>query len=207
MTGSWVIEQLIPMKEAMELMEKIYMTQEEQTEAARWVSSSWAERERYEEDPAYMDCVRDILENPVFLSMDNFMQHGDTTCKAHCIKVSYMSYCIAKKRGWDYASVARAGLLHDLFLYDWHTHAKETGEYFHGFTHPRTALNNAVKYFDLTDKEKDMILRHMWPLTPIPPKSKEGLVIIYSDKFCGLIETVSRMKRWVLYGFGHRRAV
>lgn len=25
-----------------------------------------------------------------------------------------------------------AGLLHDLFLYDWHFHAKETGNYFHG---------------------------------------------------------------------------
>ena len=37
------------------------------------------------------------------------------------------------------------------------------------------ALANAEKYFDLTDKEKDMILRHMWPLTPVPPKSREGI--------------------------------
>lgn len=188
-------------------MESIYMTEEEQKAAAEWAGdSSWAEQQRYEEDAEYTDCVRDILENPVFQSMDNFMQHGDTTCKDHCIKVSYMSYCIARRLNWDYASVARAGLLHDLFLYDWHTHAKETGEYFHGFTHPRTALNNAVKYFDLTEKEQDMILRHMWPLTPIPPKSREGLVIIYSDKLCGLVETVSRMKRWVLCGFGRRSA-
>ena len=65
-----------------------------------------------------MDCVRDILDSPVFQSMDRFMQHGDTTCKAHCIKVSYMSYCICKRLGWDHKEVARAGLLHDFFLYD-----------------------------------------------------------------------------------------
>lgn len=183
------------------------MTREETYEAVRWAEdSSWVELEYYEEDLDYMDCVRDIMKHPIFQSMDEFMQHGDTTCKTHCIKVSYMSYCICRRMGWDYAEAARAGLLHDLFLYDWHTHAKETGEHFHGFTHPRTALNNAVRYFDLTEKEKDMILRHMWPLTPIPPKSREGLVIVYSDKFCGLIETVSRIKRWVLYGFGLKSA-
>ncbi|WP_312429401.1 HD family phosphohydrolase [Lacrimispora sp.] len=188
-------------------MDSMHLTREEKEEAIRWAEdSSWVEREDYCEDTDYMDCVRDIIDSPVFQSMENYMQHGDTSCKAHCIKVSYMGYCICRKMGWDYAEVARAGLLHDLFLYDWHTHAKETGEHFHGFTHPRTALNNAVKYFDLTEKEKNMILRHMWPLTPIPPKSREGMVIIYSDKFCGLIETMARIKRWILFGFGKKSA-
>lgn len=188
-------------------MKNMHFTREEKKEAVRWAeSSSWVEQEYYSEDPDYMECVRDIMESPAFQSMDNFIQHGDTTCKVHCIKVSYMSYGICRRLGWDYTEVARAGLLHDLFLYDWHTHARETGEHFHGFTHPRTALNNAVKHFDLTENEKNMILRHMWPLTPIPPKSRGGLVIIYSDKFCGLIETLARIKRWVLYCFGRKSA-
>ena len=102
----------------------------------------------------YLACVKDILDHKVFQSMDNYMQHGDTTCKAHCIKVSYLSYCICRKFGWEYKEAARAGLLHDFFLYDWHTHARETGERFHGFTHPRAALKNAVKHFDLTENEK-----------------------------------------------------
>lgn len=161
---------------------------------------TWAGEKRYDEDETYMECVRDILEHPVFQSMDQFMQHGDTTCKAHCIQVSYRSYCICRRRGWDYAEAARAGLLHDLFLYDWHTHAKETGEWFHGFTHPRRALNNAMKHFNLTEKEQDIILRHMWPLTPVPPKSREGMAIVYADKFCSLSETAARVKRRILYG-------
>lgn len=185
----------------------MHLTREEKKKAVRWAEdSSWVVQEYYIEDLDYMECVRDIMESPVFQSMDNFMQHGDTTCKVHCIKVSYMSYSICRRLGWEYTEAARAGLLHDLFLYDWHTHARETGKHFHGFTHPRTALNNAVRHFDLTEKEKNMILRHMWPLTPIPPKSREGLVIIYSDKFCGMIETVTRIKRWILYCFGWKSA-
>lgn len=186
-------------------MKNMHLTPEEREEMIRWAEdSSWVEREDYCEDSDYIDCVRDILDSPVFQSMDNYIQHGDTTCKAHCIKVSYMGYCICRRLGWNYREVARAGLLHDLFLYDWHTHAKETGEHFHGYTHPRKALNNAEKYFELTHIEKDIILRHMWPLTPIPPKSREGMVIVYSDKFCGLIETVARIKRRILYGFGRK---
>ena len=111
-------------------------------------STKWAQ------DREYLDCVQDILDNKVFQSMDQFIQHGHTTCKAHCIQVSYIAFEICRRRGWDSRSAARAGLLHDLFLYDWHTHAKETGEYFHGFTHPRVAMENAVRYFQIPEKEQ-----------------------------------------------------
>lgn len=151
---------------------------------------------RWAQDQEYLACVQDIMNNEVFQSMDQFIQHGATTCKEHCIQVSYIAYEICRDRGWDFRSAARAGLLHDLFLYDWHTHAKETGEYFHGFTHPRVAMENAVRYFHVTEKEQNMILRHMWPLTPIPPRYKEGYTILYADKLCGLTEFCSHFKKW-----------
>lgn len=155
-------------------------------------------QEQYSSDLEYLECVADILEHPVFKQMENYYQHGHTTCMEHCIRVSYMSYCLCRKRSWDYRSAARAALLHDLFLYDWHTHSKETGEYFHGFTHPRTAMNNASRYFDITDAERNMILRHMWPLTPVPPRHREGFSIVYADKICSLSEVGERMKKWFL---------
>lgn len=182
-------------------MKNKYLPQEEKWKAKELAEdSSWEEQDDYNWDPEYLACVEDIIQSKVFQSMDHYMQHGDTTCKAHCLQVSYLSYRICRKLGWEYKEAARAGLLHDLFLYDWHTHAKETGEHFHGFTHPRTALNNAVIFFDLTENEKNMILRHMWPLTPVPPKTRAGMVIVYADKHCGLVETAARFKRWVLYG-------
>lgn len=157
-------------------------------------NASWVERREYRKDKEYMSCVRDIMESPVFQSMEQYIQHGNTTTKAHCIQVSYLSYCICKKHSLDYVAAARAGLLHDLFLYDWHTEKN----HIHGFTHPRVAMNNARKYFDVTPKEQNIILRHMWPLTIVPPRSAEGMVIVYADKFCSLNEVYGRMKQAVV---------
>lgn len=140
------------------------------------------------DDEKYLICIEDMIEHELVQSMKNFCQHGATTTLTHCIHVSYLSYQICKKLGLDYRAAARAGLLHDFFLYDWHTHCKETKERLHGFYHPRKALNNAKREFDLTDKEKDIILKHMWPLTVIPPKSWEGMVVMYADKVCTIKE-------------------
>ena len=175
-------------------MENMHFTREEREEAIRWAEdSSWVVREDYREDPDYMDCVKDIIDSPVFQSMDDYMQHGDTTCKAHCIKVSYMGYCICRKRGWDYAEVASAGLLHDLFLYDWHTHAARTGDKFHGLTHPDVSYKNASRLYQLNKVEKDIILNHMWPVTFFRfPRTKEGWITTITDKYCGACETSRR---------------
>ena len=118
-----------------------------------------------------------------------YTQHGETSCLRHSINVSYLSYLYCRDHGWQARAAARAGLLHDLFLYDWHFHAKETGNYFHGLTHPRRALENAQRLFSLTDREKNIILRHMWPLTVTPPKYREAYVIVMFDKYCSLMET------------------
>ena len=62
----------------------------------------------------------------------------------------------------------------------------------HGFTHPRTALENACKYFNLNEIEKDIIEKHMWPLTLRKvPKYKESVVVTMVDKYCSTKETFS----------------
>ncbi|MEG2673068.1 MAG: HD family phosphohydrolase [Ruthenibacterium sp.] len=143
-------------------------------------------------DREYLLLVRDILEAPQVSLMKNYVQHGTTTCLAHSINVSYLSYLFCKKHGLNTRSVARAGLLHDLFLYDWHFHKRQKGELLHGFSHPRVALQNAEKAFSLTPLEKNIILRHMWPLTLTPPRYKEAYVVVYFDKYCSLMETLRR---------------
>lgn len=185
------------------------LTLKEKRDAVRWAEDTlWVDRREYEKDETYMAYVQDILEHSVFQSMEQYIQHGHTSCRAHCIQVSYMAYQLSRRFGLDARSVARAGLLHDLFLYDWHTHAKETGEHFHGLTHPRTALNNARLYFNLNEIEENCILRHMWPLTPIAPKYWEGMTIVYADKVCGAAEVGRHIKAWILVNWavkGHVR--
>lgn len=141
-------------------------------------------------DEEYLQEVWDILENETFQLMQNYIQHGTTTCLQHCIAVSYHSYCTCLAYGLNARETARAGLLHDLFLYDWHSYKRQKGERLHGFSHPRKALENACKEFNLTPLEQEIILRHMWPLTLRPPKSKEAYVVIYHDKMCSMRETL-----------------
>ena len=82
--------------------------------------------------------------------------------------------------------------MHDYFLYDWHSNPSVS---WHGYRHPRIALENAEKDVFLNKKEKNMILRHMFPLTPVPPVHKEGWIICLADKLCSVRETVLRKKR------------
>jgi len=107
--------------------------------------------------------------------MEKFKQHGNTDCLEHSLNVSYTAYRLCKRMGLDYCSAARGGLLHDFFLYDWHLGKPYIG--LHGFMHPRIALENAGKYFSLNSVEREIILKHMWPLTVTPPKYRETYVL------------------------------
>ena len=125
--------------------------------------------------------------------MESMTHHLNHTCMDHSLFVSYMSYVVCKKLGWDYSSAARAGLLHDLFLYDWKKGDKHEG--LHGFTHPREAYKNAEELCrlheqedSLNDIEKDIILKHMWPLGKSMPKYKESFVVCIADKVCAFAE-------------------
>lgn len=132
--------------------------------------------------------IYDLANHPTVQKMKLYRQHYDTNCFDHCYNVAFYSYLICKKLNLDYISVSRAGMLHDLFLYDWRKKQPEHKK-FHGFRHPRIALNNASKLFDLNEKEKDIILKHMWPITIIPPKYIEGYIITLTDKYCALEES------------------
>lgn len=148
----------------------------------------------------YMECIYELLQHEVVKSMKNFIQHGDINCLEHSLYVSYCSYLICKRLGLDFRSAARGGLLHDFFLYDWHTGKPYRG--LHGFIHPHIALQNANKYFSLTDREKDIIQKHMWPLTLDLPRYKESFVVLLADKYCasmeitrfGILRNIHRLK-------------
>lgn len=144
-------------------------------------------------DEEYEKCINDLIYHESVLSMENYIQHSDVSCLEHCIQVSYNSYRICKKLGFDYRSAARGGLLHDLFLYDWHVTKPKEG--LHGFTHPTAALKNANKYFKLNELEKDIIQKHMWPLTMQLPRHKESFVIVFVDKYCAIKEIFKSDKK------------
>lgn len=142
--------------------------------------------------------IADLLESDCVNMMKSFTQHGFTSTFQHCLNVSYYNYLLCKLFSLDARSGARAGLLHDLFLYDWHTHKTPPGERNHAFSHAGTALKNARKYFELNEIEEDIIKKHMFPVTPELPKYKETWVIVISDKYCALIETLENISQLFL---------
>lgn len=153
--------------------------------------------EKINNDKFFNEIIYNIKINSTVLQMKNFRQHYNTSCYEHCLYVSYYTYLICKKFHLDYKSAARAAMLHDLFLYDWRK--KENRKGFHAFTHPRCALNNATKLFELNDIEKDMILKHMWPVTFALPKYKESYIITLTDKFSAIIETLDGLEDTNMY--------
>lgn len=136
----------------------------------------------------FIQMIDDLLNNDTVKQMKNFRQHYETSCFDHCLIASYYCYLYGKKFNLDYVSCARAAMLHDLFLYDWRK-KQDDRKWLHAFTHPKTAYKNASKLFALNEKEKDIILKHMWPVTIALPKYKESYLLTLVDKYCALNES------------------
>lgn len=139
----------------------------------------------------FNEILSDILSNETVKQMHNYIQHGEISCYTHCYYVAYYTYLICKKLKLDYKSAVRGAMLHDLFLYDWHTTSpadiNEKGV--HAWAHQRIALKNASKIFTLNDTEKDIIRNHMWPVTLKFPKTKEAFIVSCMDKYSATAET------------------
>ena len=132
--------------------------------------------------------ANEIIKSNNFKKIDNFTQHGTTSCFWHSIAVAYYSLKIINFLGikCDIKSLIKGALLHDYFLYDWHNNNSSR---WHGFKHPKISLKNANKDYGLTKIEKNIIQRHMFPLTFIPPKHKESIIVCIADKLCSIYET------------------
>lgn len=136
-------------------------------------------------EPEYLEDVWHILTSKEFLQLSQYVHHHWTTRLMHSINVSYVSWLIARKFGCDARAAARAGLLHDFCPYDFKKKTP-TGE-FQAFYHPKAAAKNSQELFEISDREKDAILAHMFPLGPLP-RNKEAWIITMADKICAVTE-------------------
>ena len=119
------------------------------------------------------------------------IQHGDVTVFEHSIHVVYLSIRLANLLGLqvNMRALIRGALLHDYFLYDWHI--PSDSHKLHGFRHAKFALQNACRDFKLSDIEKDIIRKHMFPLNPALPKYKESVIVSTADKISAVCEMLS----------------
>ena len=149
--------------------------------------------EKIQKDEDYMMIISDLLKQEKVQEMKLYRQHYNINFFEHCLFVSYNTYLICKKHHLDYISAARAGLLHDLFLYDWRK--RENGRKgLHAFTHGRTAYEQASTFVKLNEKEKDIIVKHMWPVTLALPKYRETFIVTLVDKYFAIAEGFIKVK-------------
>ena len=148
----------------------------------------------YLQDKEFCSIVEDLINNDTVQEMKKYRHHFETSCFDHCLCVSYYSYKLAKKWHTDYKSAARAGILHDLFLYDWRKPNPDCKRW-HAFKHPRIALNKANKVFELNKVEQDAILKHMWPLIVVLPKYKVSYILTLADKYATYIDNIDHIKK------------
>jgi len=138
----------------------------------------------------FMNAARPLLENQALKAISQFDHHRGKTRLEHVKEVAYLSFLWGRRLSLDCNAIVRGGLLHDLFYYDW----LHEGPRLHGFRHPNIALKNARKVTCLSKKEEDIIKKHMWPLTIIPPFYKESLIVSIIDTFCSARDYISFKK-------------
>ncbi len=138
----------------------------------------------------------DILQSENFNRMKEFVQHGNVTVNAHVMNVARYSILFSEYLhiSCSRKELIRGALLHDYFLYDWHVPDEENPHPLHGFYHPGRALRNALEEYSLTERERDIIRKHMWPLTLVPPGCREAWIVTAADKWCSLMETLHMYK-------------
>jgi HD superfamily phosphodiesterase len=164
------------------------------TTVQRKIISNMMERKPLEAE--FYRVIRDIYGHGEFLKLKQYYHHNSSIYD-HVNEVAYLSYRICKYLKLDYRSATRGALLHDFFLYNWHDHDEPDlpRDKNHGIAHPRIALANAEKHFSLNDIERDIIKKHMWPLTLVPPRYKESFVVSFADKYLSSKEYIDEFKK------------
>ena len=150
----------------------------------------------------YHDIVSNIISNDKFKSLKNDTHHN-TNKYDHLIRVSKLSYKLAKITKSDVKATTRAGILHDFFYGE--RKACQANSY---LNHPYTSANNAKEVFNISDFESDIIKTHMFhhalvrsvlpfinpdervKLKDGKPKSKEAWIVCLSDLIVSVYEGI-----------------
>ena len=150
-------------------------------------------------EPILRQTIRQLAREGRFSQEKTCFQHGSTSVYAHSVRVAACSLRLSRllRIRTDQRALVRGALLHDYFLYDWHK--ADPSHRLHGFYHPGTALRNARQDFALTPREENIIHRHMFPLTPMPPTTREAWIVCLADKYCAAAETVEPVKKSRLF--------
>ncbi len=145
----------------------------------------------------YLDTAG-LLDFEPLVKAEEYRHHGgENTLMAHLIRTAWCAYWICRifhvSEEHEEAAV-QAALLHDLFGYDWHERpdSKRLVPNMEGIRHALFHGTEAADYVgervQITERQRDAIRSHMFPLYPIPPRFCEGWVLTAADKLIAIKE-------------------
>lgn len=144
----------------------------------------------------FVSLVYDLIHSEEFIKMKEYQHHVKSNLYEHSVRVAYLCYNHHKRFNLKtgISDFVRGAMLHDYYLYD--LHGGKIPHRLHWLRHPAIALENAIKkYPSLTSEQRDMIKRHMFPLTVTPPKTLAGWLICLYDKIAAIIDRFGRSSK------------
>ncbi len=134
----------------------------------------------------YYDIYTEFYNVNKYRELKTIVHHGNNRL-SHINRVSKLSFYLSKILNLDYVSCTRGAMLHDFFTTE---DLCKNKRHYHKFlkSHPAIACENANKYFELNDIEKDIILTHMYPIIKGRPHYKESTIVCFCDKIVSIYE-------------------
>lgn len=135
-------------------------------------------------------CVERLNKETEFETLKAYKHHCKTSTYRHSIGVAYFSLWMIRllRIKCDEEELIYGALLHDYFLYDCHAGEKSL----HWFKHPAVSAKNAKRDWQISKVQENMIKRHMFPLTLVPPRYKQSIIVSLVDKGCAIYECMSK---------------
>ncbi len=157
-------------------------------ECGQWLKATGSRKNLMQH--SFYEVVADLLALKEVQELKQYRHHIVTTRFQHSLNVAYYNYLLCRLFRLDARSAARAGMLHDLYFYDTKAFTRSSHAMRHSHYHPMVALDNAQQILPINEREQDMIIKHMWPVTLQMPKYAETYILTFVDKYCALIEFV-----------------
>ncbi len=129
-----------------------------------------------------------IVSNSEYQKTKDCIHHGMDRY-SHMMRVAYYSYKITKFCHLNYVSTTKGAILHDFFLDDY-----EEKKAHILVNHPKIALENSKKHFELNTLEQDIIITHMFPFGKRVPKYLESWIVNIVDDFACIYERTYILK-------------
>lgn len=134
----------------------------------------------------YYDIYGEFYDVNKYRELKSIIHHGNNRLD-HINRVAKLSFLVSKRMGLDYISCTRGAMMHDFFTID---DISKRNKKYNDFLkeHPKIALDNSEKYFEVNEVEKDIILSHMYPIVREKPLYKESKIVCMCDKIISIYE-------------------